>query len=99
MKILLAVDGSPHSFVAADEVARRPWPSGTVVRVLSAVQIIAPPAAEFGLASGMTLDTLQQDQNRNAREITADISRRLEAASLHAETAVRDGDPSRVIVD
>ena len=51
------------------------------------------------MASGLTLDQLQQDQTRNAHDITADVSRRLVAASLRAETAIRDGDPSRVILD
>jgi nucleotide-binding universal stress UspA family protein len=99
MRILLAVDGSPHSLQAADEIAHRPWPSGTVVRVLSAVQAVAPPAVDFGLASGVTFDQFQQEQTRNAHELTEDISRRLQAASLRAEATVVDGDPGRVIVD
>ena len=46
MKILLAVDGSEHSAAAVEEVASRPWPPETTVRVLSAVECVAPPAAE-----------------------------------------------------
>ncbi|MBM3728400.1 MAG: universal stress protein [Acidobacteria bacterium] len=34
MKILLAVDGSHFSLAAADAVALRPWPPGTIVRVV-----------------------------------------------------------------
>lgn len=37
MKILLAVDESDYSLTAAETVATRPWPSGTVVRVLTAI--------------------------------------------------------------
>jgi len=47
MKILLAVDGSPYSTAAAETVLKRPWPPGTIVRVLSAVEDFAPPAVEL----------------------------------------------------
>jgi len=52
MKILLAVDGSPHSAAAAEMVATRPWPSGTLVRVLSAIEDVTPPAAELWYDAG-----------------------------------------------
>ena len=39
LKILLAVDGSPGSQHAAESVAARPWPEGTEIRVLSAVEL------------------------------------------------------------
>jgi nucleotide-binding universal stress UspA family protein len=35
MKILLAVDGSEASLAAVEEVARTPWPEGSVVRIVS----------------------------------------------------------------
>jgi nucleotide-binding universal stress UspA family protein len=75
MKILLAVDGSAHSRAAADEIRRRPWPSGTVVRVLSAVQAVPPPALDFALAGAMTFEQIQQEQTRNARQLTDEIAR------------------------
>jgi nucleotide-binding universal stress UspA family protein len=34
MKILIAVDGSYFSLTAADAVASRPWPPGSVVRIV-----------------------------------------------------------------
>ena len=47
MKILLAIDGSTCSDLAVNEIARRPWPKGSVVRVLSVVEpiTIATPEA------------------------------------------------------
>ena len=33
MKILLAVDGSTHSGLPIEEVAKRPWPSQSEIRV------------------------------------------------------------------
>lgn len=42
MKILLAVDGSACSDAAVHEVARRPWPVGSEVRVISVAQFLGP---------------------------------------------------------
>ena len=41
MKILLAVDGSVHSDAAAQELAKRPWPPQSEVKVITAVEIPA----------------------------------------------------------
>src|SRR5215207_185275 len=46
MKILLAVDGSPCSDAAVEEVGRRPWPEGSSVRVLSTFELPTPPTPE-----------------------------------------------------
>jgi nucleotide-binding universal stress UspA family protein len=39
MKILLAVDGSEASLAAVEEVARTPWPEGSVVRIVSVAEV------------------------------------------------------------
>jgi nucleotide-binding universal stress UspA family protein len=49
VKILLAVDGSTQSDAAVAEVAQRPWPKGSVIRVLSAVENV--PMGLVGLLS------------------------------------------------
>src|SRR5215217_6302612 len=46
MKILLAVDGSPCSDAAIEEVACRPWPEGSSVKVLSTFELPMPPTPE-----------------------------------------------------
>jgi nucleotide-binding universal stress UspA family protein len=38
-KILLATDGSPSSLAAARSIAQRPWPAGTEIRVLTALEL------------------------------------------------------------
>jgi nucleotide-binding universal stress UspA family protein len=70
MKILLAIDGSQHSQDAVDEIARRPWPIGTAVRVVNVIRPSAPPTTEFVLASG-TLDDMRRQQAHDADELTA----------------------------
>ena len=39
MKVLLAVDGSACSDAAVQEVARRPWPVGTIIKVFSVAEL------------------------------------------------------------
>ena len=52
MKILLAVDGSPCSDAAVEEIARRPWPEGSSVKVLTAYELPTPPTPrEVGAAA------------------------------------------------
>jgi nucleotide-binding universal stress UspA family protein len=98
MKILLATDGFPHSQVAVDEVVRRPWPSGSTIRVMSVIQPYTPPATEFVLA-GATLEDISQQQVSSAEQITRRAADALKETGLSIETAVREGDPRSVIVD
>lgn len=99
MKILLAVDGSEYSADAVREVAERPWPTGTTVRVLSAVEAITPPAPELWYDAGGSLERARQEMRKSAEQLTAGVSEKLGASGLTAETSVRDGDPRAVIVD
>ena len=46
MKILLAIDGSPCSDAAVEEVGRRPWPDGSSIKILNAFELPAPPTPE-----------------------------------------------------
>lgn len=98
MRILLAIDGSPHAQVAVDEVARRPWPTGSTIRVLSVIQPYTPPATEFVLA-GATLEDMRQQQASTAADITERAAESLKRTGLPTDTAVREGDPRSTIVD
>ena len=46
MRVLLAVDGSPHSDAAVNEVATRVWPEHSEVRVITAYELPLAPAPE-----------------------------------------------------
>jgi nucleotide-binding universal stress UspA family protein len=41
MKILLAVDGSECSGVAVEEVAKRPWPADSALRIISVAETLS----------------------------------------------------------
>ena len=53
MKILLAVDGSECSDVVVEEVAKRPWPAGSALRIISVAETLSfeeltlPPRYRF----------------------------------------------------
>ena len=99
MKILLAVDESEYSAAAAEAVATRPWPSGTIVRVLAAIEPVVPPAAELWYDAGGSIERAQQELTTRAEQLTAGVAETLRASGLTVETAVHDGEPRSVIVD
>lgn len=71
MKILLAVDGSAFGEEAAREVARRPWPAGSELKVISVVEPVYIPAAEpWALPAGYVdeMDKLAAEKARAAVE-------------------------------
>jgi nucleotide-binding universal stress UspA family protein len=98
MKILLAIDGSPHSEDAVDEISRRPWPTGSAVRVLSVIRPYTPPVTEFALA-GATLDDIRRQQTHDAEQLTGRAGELLAGPGLSVEIVVREGDARSAILD
>lgn len=69
MKVLLAVDGSVCSDAAVQEIARRPWPVGTVIKVFSVAELPYVGAMEpWGLPNDyyVDLDNAQKQQAQAA---------------------------------
>ena len=69
MRILLAVDGSPFSDAAVTEVASRPWPATSEVKVVTAFQVPLIPTPEVWAISDEYLPALE----RLAREQSLSI--------------------------
>jgi nucleotide-binding universal stress UspA family protein len=99
MKVLLAVDHSEHSAEAIKEVAKRPWPPKTIVRVISVVEPVPPPAAELWYDASGSLERVQQEMTKRAAGLTEKTSESLKRKGLKIETAVSEGDARSVIVD
>ena len=89
MKILFAMDASPASQIALEEVAARPWPASSSIQVLSVIE-----PSHFWTTS----DPAEQDPRRITGVIEAAIQR-LRAAGLDATADVAEGDPKTVILD
>ena len=99
MKIILAVDDSSYSSEAVGAIADRPWPPGTTVRVLSAVENLPPAAAELWYDAGGQIERTQQELTKRAEGLTSRVAQALRASGLAAEPLIRHGDPRSVIVD
>ena len=97
MRVVLAVDGSDYSQAAVDQVVHRPWPPGTTIRVLSAIQPYTPPMTE--VVVGATIEQVTQQLLQDAKQLTERTARALAATGAAIETAVRQGDPREAIVD
>ena len=98
MRVLLAVDGSPASEDAIEEVRRRPWPTPTTVRIVSVIQPYTPPMTEVVLAAA-TIDDIRRRQAVEAERLTAAAGERIAGPGVTVETAVLEGDPRTMIVD
>jgi nucleotide-binding universal stress UspA family protein len=99
MKLLLAVDNSEYSAAAIKEVANRPWPPKTIVRVISVVESVPPPAAELWYDASGSFERVQQAMTKRAAELTQKTSESLKSKGLKIEAAVREGDARSAIVD
>ncbi len=104
-RILLATDGSSFSELAVDAVDQRPWPIGTEVRVISAIQLAPTPASLEGAIAPTFYARLEQMGTEQAeasvhralsrlRENNADRPKPLdlsfEIAGGHAAEAIID---------
>lgn len=98
MRILLAIDGSPVSQDAADDVARRPWPKPSTVRVISVVVPHVPGASEF-VPGAATLSEVLKAHEADAREIAERTADRLKTGGLAVDAVARQGDPAQTIVE
>ena len=89
MQILLAVDASAASRAALDEVASRPWPTGSRVEVLTVIDQLEP----------WTLGELAAQVNALAQQLVEGGAKHLQSRGLAADGRVAEGDPKTVILD
>jgi nucleotide-binding universal stress UspA family protein len=68
VKILIAIDGSPCSRAMVAEVGRRPWPAGSVMKV---VTVDPPLAPGFLRASPGVIDELAKQQRADSHKLLA----------------------------
>jgi nucleotide-binding universal stress UspA family protein len=99
MKILLAVDESKYSTAAVREVAKRPWPKGTTVRVLAVAEPFPPMAIEPWYGGRESLVRIDKDLQKRARDLTKKTAEELKKKGIKTQTVVLEGDPRSRIVD
>jgi nucleotide-binding universal stress UspA family protein len=69
MKILLAIDGSPCSDAAVEVVGDRPWPAGTLVKVLNAFEQPLPATVEGWTLPQNYFEEMEQAVRRQAQSV------------------------------
>ena len=101
MKILLATDGSPCSEAAVEEVARRPWPADTQVRVISVFEPPAPLVAEPYMVPAGYFEEAGRALREQAREAAERAAARLRDVQNGAQVSneVLTGSAKRTIVE
>ena len=102
MKLLLAVDGSACSEAAAREVARRPWPAGTEVKLLSVIEPPFTPTTETWVLPDSYYTQMEKAGREQAHAAIGTALKHLRAGSnspLEVLTAVVEGYPKDTILD
>ncbi|MGE0131470.1 MAG: universal stress protein [Blastocatellales bacterium] len=101
LNILLAVDGSAGSDAAVNEIANRPWPEGSAVKVISAVEPPHPPLAGSLILPGSFIQEWEKAIEDRARAAVEKASARLRASGqiLEVLSETIPGSARDVILD
>lgn len=97
MKVLLAIDGSRYSADTAEAIDSRPWPAGTTIRVLSAVEV--DHVVSGNVEEEHTLESERQKSLKSAEELATWVASSLRARGLAVDLTVLLGDAREVIVN
>ena len=101
MKILLATDGSDCSKAAVVAVAERPWPEGSEVKVISAIELPYTPMTEAWALPDSYFKELETAVTERAETAVTQAAKRLKYAcgELLITTEVANGSAKDVILD
>ena len=101
MKILLATDGSDCSKAAVDAVAERPWPEGSEVMVISAIELPYTPMTESWALPDSYFKELETVGTEQAKTAVNQAAKRLKSArgELVIMTEVANGPAKDMILD
>ncbi len=102
MRILIAIDGSPFSDAALDEVAGRPWPKGSEIMIVSAYELPVAATPEVWAVPGAYYEQLESAITAHANSIINCAISKLRKA-LPSDITIKGkavaGSPKRVILD
>jgi nucleotide-binding universal stress UspA family protein len=87
-RVLLATDGSPYSEDAARSVGARPWPAGTVVRILSVVELHIPLAHVPDYFDPKAMEEARGEAMRRTQDAVAFAEKAMCDAGLDNSTSI-----------
>ena len=102
MKILLATDGSDCSKTAVNSVAERPWPEGSEVKIVSAMEIPYAPTTETWILPNGYYTELEKVAKEQAEAAVKDAVERIESgkgSGLEISAKIISGSAREVILD
>jgi nucleotide-binding universal stress UspA family protein len=101
MKVLLAIDGSPHSEAAIVDTARGSWPDGTAIEILSVIPArIRLTADPVFVMAAVYVDQIDERRRRPTMLVGAARDRiEGEAWGVQVTTKILEGNPRDVILD
>lgn len=102
MKILLAIDGSSFSDAAVNEIASRPWPLASEVRVISVVEPPLLPTVETWVPPDNYIEALEKAGEEQGQSIVSKAADRITSAQLdklRVATEIVKGYPKHAIIE
>jgi len=101
MKVLIAVDGSPYSDAALDEVAQRPWPKPSEILIVNAYEFLVAATPEVWALPPDYYEQLERAVRDHADSIINTAVARLKKAlpDVTVKGKAIAGSPKRVIAD
>ena len=99
MHLILGVDDSSCSTVAAEFVRGMRWRDGTTATVVNALPLIVSAVPEAYLVMAEQVEELRRTQRAASERHVAAVAAELTAAGIEAKGTVADGDPRVVLVD
>ena len=102
MRVLLAIDGSPCSDAAVNEVASRVWPDDTEVRVLAVYELPLAPAPEIWSLPPDYFEKLDQAAREHAQAVEQSVVLKLAlslASTVKVTGNILPGSPREVILE
>lgn len=102
MRVLLAVDGSPYSDAAVNEVAARVWPADTEVRVITAYELPLAPAPETWALPANYFEQLDRAAREHAEAVEHELVLKLATSvgpSVKVTGSILPGPPRSIILE
>jgi len=102
MKMLLAIDGSTFSDAAVKEVATKPWPVDSEVKIISVVEPPLMPTVETWVPPDNYIEALEAAGEDQALAILSKAAARVREGQgdhLRVSTEIVKGHPKHAIID